>query len=200
MCLVLPVPSIPPSSVRALADPTPGIPRSVARNDAEPSASRRHQLAQFGPESGALLPGGVIAWSVWCAEGARTKARPCDRPLPRCSLPWHRIPIGCSLPHPLPLARCQCATEEDPHHASPRRSLESGADDTEAMSAGRWDHLSRLTEASTRLEVTETTRCDATPRHHRRQTAKTVRTRTAHGQAPAEARSIEKRGSALERY
>src|SRR4029453_1386745 len=71
-------------------------------------------------------------------------------------------------------ARCSC-------------SLESGADDTEALSRGRWDHLSRLTEASTRVEVTETTRCDATPGHHRRQTAQTVRTLAPHGQAPAEA-------------
>jgi hypothetical protein len=100
-------------------------------------------------------------------------------------MPWHRTPMGCSLPHPLPLARRQRATEEYPHRTSPRRSLESGADDTEAMSAGRWGHLSRLAESLTRVEVTETTRCDATPRHHRRQTAQTVRTRAAHGQAPA---------------
>jgi hypothetical protein len=38
------------------------------------------------------------------------------------------------------------------------------------MSAGRWGHLSRLTESPTRVEVTEATRCDATPRHRRRQT------------------------------
>jgi hypothetical protein len=80
-------------------------------------------LAQFGPQSGALLPGVVIAWSVWRAEGARTKVRPGAHPLPRCSLPWHRTPMGCSLPPPLPLACRQRATEEDPHQTSPRRSL-----------------------------------------------------------------------------
>src|SRR4029453_11621906 len=105
---------------------------------------------------------------------------------------------GCSLPHPLPLARCQCATEEEPHHASPRRSLESGADDTEAMSAGRWDHLSRLTEASTRSRSLR--RLAATLRPGTIGVKQGRSHHAAHGQAPAKAGSIEKRGPALERY
>ena len=72
-------------------------------------------LAQFGPESGPLLPGVVIAWSIWQAQLGPNEPRPPDRPLPSCSLPRHRTPMGCSLPHPLPLARRQRATEREYH-------------------------------------------------------------------------------------
>ena len=84
MCLVLPVPSIPPSSVRALADPTPGIPHSVSCQPQASlqgcAASRRHQPPfRLGR---AVNPGGVSnsssSASRWPSRSsAQNRARFC---------------------------------------------------------------------------------------------------------------------------
>src|SRR4029077_16431469 len=63
---------------------------------------------------------------------------------------------------------------------------DSGADVTEALPAGRWGHLSRLTEYSTPVEVAETTQQNATPRLGRRQTPLPARSRACRYRAGLE--------------
>ena len=164
-------------------------------------------------------PRGQSGWSIeWDSPASRWPSRSSAQNRARCcpesSLPSRfgapRVP-GRSRGHvtvrcraaPCPgtgppwAVRCHTRSHWRAASAQPRKihmyvtssQPESGADDTEAISGGRWGHLSRLTESSTRVEVTGTTRYDATPRRHRRQTAQSVRARAAHGQAPAEAGS-----------
>jgi hypothetical protein len=149
--------------------------------------------------------GRASARSRHCLVGLARRGRP-DEGAARCPSAAEVLPALAPDPHGLlvatpapigvPPARNRGRSTSDVTSSQP----ESGADDTEAMSGGRWGHLSRLTESSTRVEVTGTTRYDATPRRHWRQTAQSVRACAAYGQAPAEAGSIDKRESVRERY
>src|SRR5262249_19608565 len=117
------------------------------------------------------------------------KLLPALMPASHCLLVATPAPIG-APPARTPARSTSCMTSAEP---------ESGADDAEALSAGRWDHLSCLPESPTRAEVTETSRCDATPRHPPRQTVQRVRAGAAQGEASVEPGTIEMHGSALER-
>jgi hypothetical protein len=127
--------------------------------------------------------GRASARSRHCLVGLARRARPDraappDRPLPSCSQPARPAPFPLLVATPAPIAAPPARNRGRSTSYVTSSQPESGADDTGAMSAGRWGHLSRLTESPTRVEVTETTRCDATPRHRRRQScAERSRTR-----------------------
>ena len=145
-----------------------------------PSRSSVQNRARFCPESS--LPGRSGAPS--CPN----EPRPPDIPLPSCSQPGP-APIWLLVSTPAPIGAPPARNRGRSTSYVTSSQPESGADDTGAMSAGRWGHLSRLTESPTRVEVTETTRCDGTPRHRRRQTcAERWRTRRScrSGDAPFE--------------
>src|SRR5262249_58028271 len=122
----------------------PRIGRAAARS--------RHRLVGF---AGRRRPDGAAA-----TRPSAAKLLPALMPASHCLLVATPAPIG-APPARTAARSTSCMTSAEP---------ESGADDAEALSAGRWDHLSRLPESPTRAEVTETTRCDATPRHPPRQT------------------------------
>jgi hypothetical protein len=81
---------------------------------------------------------------VGLAPKVPTKPRPCDRPPPRCSLPWHRTPHGLLVATPAPTGAPPARNRGRSTSYVTSSQPESGADDTEAMTAGRWGHLSRL--------------------------------------------------------
>ena len=129
-----------------------------------------------------------------------TSCGPTNRPLPSCSQP---APLGsASTPAPIgaPSAHNRGMSTSYVTSSQP----ESGADDTGAMSAGRWGRLSRLSGSATRVEVTETTRCHGTPGHRRRQThaersraAARIRHPRRSPRSPTAAADVERPGGAI---
>jgi hypothetical protein len=129
-------------------------------------------IAQFGQESAALL-----ARSRCCLIGRHGEGVP-TRPsapelLPALARGSQQQLVATRAPIGVPPARSRCISTSYVTSSQP----DSGADDTEALPAGRWSHLLRLTESPTPVEVAETTHQHATPRHSRRQTALPGRSR-----------------------